>query len=135
MGSWKDKGYIFYSNKVRYSQEFNISKGESKFWITLNEWEGTVAEVLVNNEKAGIIAWSPEELDITNLLKEGENEITIRIVGSLKNTFGQFYQKEENWIYGPHGWNNAPKHQPDYDQYYLPDYGLMEPFELVRTVN
>lgn len=133
LGSWKDAGYIFYSDKVSYSQKFNIEKGTADFKVKLNNWQGTVAEVLVNNKKAGIIAWAPDELNVTELLKEGENEISVRIVGSLKNTFGEFYRKDKNWIYGPHGWNNAPEHQPAFDKYFMDDYGLMEPFKLLKN--
>jgi hypothetical protein len=133
LGSWKDAGYIFYSDKVSYAQKFNIEKGTAAFKVKLNNWSGTVAEVLVNNQEAEIIAWEPEELDITELLSEGENEITVRVVGSLKNTFGEFYREKTNWIYGPHGWNNAPEHQPGFDSYYIPDYGLFEPFELLKS--
>jgi hypothetical protein len=133
LGSWKDTGYIFYSDKVSYSQKFNLEKGTSDFKVKLKKWNGTVAEVLVNGEEAGIIAWEPEELDITKFLSEGENEITVRVVGSLKNTFGEFYREKTSWIYGPHGWNNAPEHQPAFDKYYIPDYGLFEPFELLKS--
>lgn len=133
IGSWKDAGYIFYSNNVSYSQKFIVEKGSSDFKVKLNEWNGTVSEVLVNNKEAGIIAWSPEELDVTEFLVDGENEITIRIAGSLKNTFGHFYQKGQKWIYGPGDWNKAPKHEPAYDQYYQIDYGLFEPFELLKA--
>jgi len=133
LGSWKDTGYIFYSDKVSYSQKFNLEKGTSDFKVKLKKWNGTVAEVLVNGEEAGIIAWEPEELDITKFLSEGENEITVRVVGSLKNTFGEFYREKTSWIYGPHGWNNAPEHQPAFDKYYIPDYGLFEPFELLKA--
>lgn len=133
LGSWKDAGYIFYSDKVSYSQKFNIKKGTASFKVKLNKWNGTVAEVLVNNQEAGIIAWEPEELAITDLLSEGENEITVRVVGSLKNTFGEFYREKTSWIYGPHGWNNAPEHQPAFDKYYIPDYGPFEPFELMKV--
>ena len=133
LGSWKDAGYTFYSNKVSYSQKFTIKKGSSDYKLKLNKWNGTRAEVLVNNKAAGSIAWAPEELDVTQFLNDGDNEITVRIVGSLKNTFGQFYESEISWIYGPHGWNKAPDHQPAYDQYYLNDYGLFEPFELLKS--
>jgi hypothetical protein len=133
LGSWKDAGYIFYSNKVSYSQKFTIKKGSSDFKVKLNKWNGTLAEVLVNNKEAGIIAWAPEELDVTDYLIEGENEIIVRVVGSLKNTFGHFYQKGQKWIYGPGDWNKAPKHQPAYDKYYQNNYGLFEPFELLKA--
>lgn len=130
-GSWIDAGYIFYSGKVAYTRKFNIVKGPGKFKVKLNRWNGTVAEVLVNRNSAGIIAWPPEELDITDLLNNGENEISVRITGSLKNTFGQFFEPEKLWINGPHEWNKAPEHQPGFDQYHLPDYGMFEAFELL----
>jgi hypothetical protein len=133
LGSWKDGGYIFYSNKVSYSKKFDIKKGSAHFKVKLNSWNGTLAEVLVNDKKAGIIAWEPEELDITEFLTDGENDITVRVVGSLKNTFGEFYRANKSWIYGPHGWNNAPENPPSFDKYYLPDYGLFEPFEVLKA--
>ncbi len=134
LGSWQDAGYPFYSDKVSYSQKFIIEKGNSNFKVKLTGWNGTVAEVLVNNQEAGIIAWPPEELDVTELCNEGENEITIRVVGSLKNTFGYFYADNQKWINGPHDWNYAPENQPGFDQYYLMDYGLFNPFELWKTL-
>ena len=65
--------------------------------------------------------------------KEGENEISVKVTGSLKNTFGFFYQKNDNWIYGPHSWNFSPKKIPAASEYYLMDYGMFEPFELVAV--
>ena len=102
--------------------------------MKLTGWNGTIAEVQVNDQEAGIIAWPPEELDLTQMLRKGENEISVRIVGSLKNTFGYFYEDNNKWIHGPHDWNNAPEHQPGMDQYHFMDYGLFSPFELWKTV-
>jgi hypothetical protein len=134
LGSWKDAGYPFYFNKVSYSQKYIIEKGKSFFKVKLTGWNGTIAEVQVNNKEAGIIAWPPEELDVTHMLTEGSNEISVRIVGSLKNTFGYFYEDNNKWINGPHDWNRAPKNQPGFDEYYLMDYGLFSPFGLWKTV-
>nr|WP_319509562.1 glycosyl hydrolase [uncultured Draconibacterium sp.] len=133
MGSWKNDGYIFYSNKVSYTKKYNIQKGINDFKVKLNKWNGTVAEVLVNNNHVGIIAFAPEELNITQFLKDGENEVTVRIVGSLKNTFGEFFTENKKWIYGPQGWNYAPTHQPSFNKYFINDYGLFEPFELLTS--
>jgi hypothetical protein len=132
LGSWREAGLPFYSQEVSYSQKFSVSKAnESAFKVKLNEWNGSVAEVFVNGQSAGLIAWQPNELDVTNLLKEGENEITVKVTGSLKSTFGFFYQKNDNWIFGPHSWNNAPKKIPEASEYFLMDYGMFEAFELV----
>ncbi len=135
IGSWKDAGYPFYPDKVSYSREYNIEKGKSVFKVKLSRWNGTLAEVRVNNQEAGIIAWPPEELDITGMLTEGKNEISVSIVGSLKNTFGYFYEENNKWINGPHDWNRAPENQPGIDQYYLMDYGLFSPMELWKSVD
>jgi hypothetical protein len=132
LGSWREAGLPFYSQKVAYSQNFSVSKTDgASFKIKLMKWNGTVAEVLVNGQPAGLIAWQPNELDITSMLKEGENEITVKVTGSLKNTFGFFYQNNNNWIFGPHSWNYAPEKAPAGSEYFLMDYGLMEPFQLI----
>ncbi len=134
LGSWKENGLPFYSQKVAYSGNFSVSKSDgTSFKVKLNKWNGSVAEVLVNGQPAGLIAWQPNELDVTSLLKEGENEITVKVTGSLKNTFGFFYQDNNNWIFGPHSWNYAPEKAPAGSEYFLMDYGLMEPFELVKV--
>ena len=133
LGSWREAGLPFYSQKVSYSEKFAISKtNNSVYKVKLNEWNGSVAEVFVNSQSAGLIAWQPNELDVTSLLKEGENEITVKVTGSLKNTFGFFYQKNDNWIFGPHSWNDAPEKIPAASEYFLMDYGMFEPFELVQ---
>lgn len=134
LGSWREAGLPFYSQKVAYSEKFNISKSNgTSFKVKLNQWNGSLAEVFVNNQSAGVIAWQPNELDVTSLLKDGENEITVKVIGSLKNTFGFFYQKNDSWIFGPHSWNYAPKNIPAASEYFLMDYGLIEPFDLLKA--
>ena len=71
--------------------------------------------------------------DVTSLLKDGDNEITVKVIGSLKNTFGYFFKEADKWIYGPHEWNYAPEKAPDASGYFLMDYGMMEPFGLVQV--
>ena len=95
VGSWREAGLPFYSQKVAYTQTFTVDKTEgSCFKVKLNKWNGSVAEVLVNGQSAGLIAWQPNELDVTSLLKDGANSITVKVTGSLKNTIGSFYQEK-----------------------------------------
>ncbi len=134
LGSWKQNGLPFYSQKVAYQRNYSVSKEVgANYLVHLNKWNGTVVEVIVNGSPAGLIAWQPYECNVSSLLHEGENEITVKITGSLKNTFGFFYQEANNWIYGPHSWNYFPGKAPGAEGYFLPDYGLMEPFELVKV--
>jgi hypothetical protein len=134
LGSWRGNGLPFYSQQVDYSQTYNVTKtAGTAFKVKLNRWNGSVAEVLVNGQTAGLIAWQPNELDLTSFLKEGSNDITIKVTGSLKNTFGFFYKKNEGFIFGPGSWNDAPEKAPDASGYFLMDYGMMEPFDLVQV--
>lgn len=133
-GSWREAGLPFYSQKVAYSQGFTVTKASgTAYKVKLNKWNGSVAEVLVNGQLAGLIAWQPNELDVTSMLKDGGNEITVKVIGSLKNTFGFFYKENKDWIFGPHSWNDAPAKIPSASEYFLMDYGLMEPFSLVEV--
>jgi len=133
-GSWRKAGLPFYSQKVAYTQQFHLEKTENaRYRVRLKEWNGSVSEVWVNGSPAGVIAWQPNELDVTSFLKEGANEIAVKVTGSLKNTFGFFYHKNDSWIFGPHSWNEAPEEIPPASAYYLMDYGLFEPFELLQS--
>ncbi len=132
-GSWQDVGLPFYSQEVGYSQTFQIGDISGyAFSIQMGDWNGTLAEVWVNGQNAGIIAWQPFELDVTEWMKTGTNEISVNVFGSLKNTFGFFYENNDNWIFGPFSWNRAPEKIPPASDYFLMDYGLFEPFKLFQ---
>ncbi len=133
LGSWQHLGLPFYSQKVAYSQKIDISKAaNARYEVRLPQWKGTIAEVWVNGKNAGLIAWHPNSLDVSEWIGEGENEITVKVTGSLKNTFGFFYHDNNSWIHGPHSWNGAPDEIPAASDYYLMDYGLYEPFVVVQ---
>jgi hypothetical protein len=132
-GSWQKNGLPFYSQKVSYKQSFDVKKSKNNHYkVRLNNWNGSISEVWVNGEQSGVIAWQPNELDITPYVKEGNNEVTVKVTGSLKNTFGFFYRNNDSWIHGPHSWNYAPKKLPAASEYFLLDYGLFEPFSLIQ---
>ena len=131
-GSWQEAGMPFYPGKVAYSMSYSVNRDEgAAFKVKLRDWKGVVAEVLVNGRPAGIIAWQPYELDVTEWIQEGQNDIKVTVTGSLKNTFGPFHDHSDDWIIGPHSWIKAPAHQPPGSNYFLSGYGLMEPFSLV----
>jgi len=132
LGTWKSMGYPFYSQKVSYSENFEIQKSTSQFKVKLNKWNGIVAEVFVNQKKAGVIAYPPYELNIGKFIIEGKNEVSVKVIGSLKNTFGYFYKDNNRWINGPGDWDTAPAKIPGIGQYFLMDYGLTEPFSLIK---
>ena len=132
IGSWKSQGYPFYSNKVRYTQRYKTLQSGKHYKIKLNRWNGTMAVVYLNGGKAGVITAPPYELELPAKMEAGENTVSIEVIGSLKNTFGYFYKSSKNrWITGPGDWDTAPATLPAFNQYFLPDYGLFEPFSII----
>jgi hypothetical protein len=130
LGSWKDQGQPYYSWDMAYSKNYTVENTSARYSLKLYKWKGTVAEVFVNSEKAGIIACKPYEFDLTPWLKKGNNTIEVRVVGSLKNLMGPHYNKDRG-INGPWHWNGVHKQAPGHD-YDLFDYGLMEDFSVFR---
>lgn len=129
-GSWQEQGMPFYSHDVSYSKTFeNPSIG--KMNVRLNDWNGTVAEVRVNGESAGIIAWKPYELNISDQLNDGENKVEVVVTGSLKNLMGPHHLNPERGFVTPWSFFRAPAHQPPGEEYDMIDYGLFEDFEIV----
>ena len=130
LGSWKKQGYPFYSDAVSYSTVYNVTNTSANYTVQLNEWSGTVAEVLVNEKTAGIIGWAPYNLDVSDLMKEGENTITVKVVGSLQNVIGPFNVMPKG-IATPWSWRYQPPYRSGSEYYHL-DYGLFAPFALYK---
>ncbi len=131
LGSWKEQGQPYYSWDVSYAKNYRIDDTSARYALQPGKWNGTLAEVYVNNDKAGIIAYKPYYFDLSPYLKEGNNKIEVRITGSLKNLFGPHYSTDTG-IAGPWHWNGVHRQDPGSD-YNLIDYGLMEDFTVVSS--
>lgn len=132
LGSWKEQGMPFYAKSVDYSQDYKIV-GPGKYQVQFKKWEGTVAEVLVNGQKAGIIFCQPFTLDISDLLKTGSNTVTVKIIGSNKNLFGPFHGNLPIGLASVQQWSNITNY-PSGAKYQQVNYGLMENFELQKQI-
>jgi hypothetical protein len=130
-GSWKEQGMPFYSWGVTYSIEYNIERLEGQYSVRLNKWSGTVAEVIVNDKVAPVIAFPPYESDITGLIKPGSNKIQVKVTGSLKNLMGPHFNNPRPGLVSPGSFRNV-KSYPAGKDYQLIDYGLMEDYTLIN---
>ena len=134
-GSWKEQGYPFYSDRVSYIKREFFTEVPERAVLQLGEWKGTVSEVRVNNELAGIIQQPPYSADITKYLLAGENKIEVTVYGSLKNLLGPHHNVTRYGIVTPWSFKYAPAVQPPGKSYDLFDYGLMEDFEILISEN
>ncbi len=129
-GSWKEQGIPFYSWGVTYSKEYDFGDAEGQYLVRLDKWSGTVAEISVNKEPAGIIGFPPFELDITRLAGKGSNTIEVKVIGSLKNLLGPHFNNPAPGLASPWSWRNVESYPPGED-YQLIDYGLFDEFEVL----
>lgn len=127
-GWWSGQGMPFYSWTVSYSRDYMVEDPSRHYLLALDELHGTVAEVLVNGEKAGIIGWKPLEIDLSGLLKKGKNEVDVRVIGSLHNLYGPHHVGHTTMV-GPGHWNEVAG-KMDCSQYIFRQYGLAGDFEI-----
>jgi hypothetical protein len=131
-GSWKDQGMPFYSWGVTYSREYNIEKTDGQYFVRLNNWSGTVAEIFVNDKPAAVVAFPPYESDITGLIGSGSNKIEVKVTGSLKNLMGPHFNNPRPGLVSPGSFRNV-KSYPAGKDYQIIDYGLYEEFTLLHN--
>lgn len=129
-GAWNTQGAPFYSSAVLYEQTYHIAENDdSQHYIELQEWKGTAARVDVNGQKAGYILWQPYKLDISSVLRPGENTVAVTVFGSLKNLLGPHHAGPLRGRAWPNMFQQHPKEgQPPGNQYDTIGYGLIEPF-------
>lgn len=94
-GNLAIEGYPFYSGSFSLSQKFNIKalKSDSKYYLELPNCEAIVSIIKINGKLANSLTWAPFRTDITPLLKNGENEVEITLVNSLRNLLGPHHHK------------------------------------------
>ncbi len=133
LGAWSAQDLPFYSEGVVYSRVFRAEGRKNGYKLRLGKWLGTVAEVRVNGRSAGIIGWPPYELDLSGLVTEGQNEVEVEVLGSLKNLLGPHHGKFNPGLIGSWLWRTAPEHTPPGAQYNLIGYGLFEDFQIAEV--
>ena len=131
VGSWKDQGMPFYSHDVSYAKTVEY-QNDKRYFVKLNDWNGTLVHILVNSKKVGIIGWKPFQLEITDYLNPGENSVEVVVTGSLKNQLGPHHNNPAHGLVTPWSFFFAPLHQPHGDQYDLLDYGLLSDYDIIE---
>ncbi|MEJ2703068.1 MAG: hypothetical protein P8Z79_11565, partial [Sedimentisphaerales bacterium] len=84
--SWKDIGFDFYSGRVLYRKTVTVDDDFERAWLDLGKVQHYV-EVYVNNRFVDLLLWPPYELEITDFLKKGRNEVALVVSNSIANRF------------------------------------------------
>ena len=129
LGDYTKQGYAEYPWEMAYKKHYEIYDTGKGYAVRLGRWNGTVAQVWVNGTKAGSIAYPPYELDITKSLRQGENEVEVRVIGSIANLYGPHYSNSQG-IMSPWMWEGVQQQRAGADYRVFP-YGLEEDFEVL----
>ncbi|MDQ7949190.1 MAG: glycosyl hydrolase [Pedobacter sp.] len=131
LGGWKAQGLPLYGQGVTYRKNYQVDNLTKKHEVKLDDWKGTVAVVKVNGVLAGTIAFDPFALDVSRYLKKGSNEISIEIIGSLKNLLGPHHSNPPSGYVAPALFRKVTGY-PSGNSYQTLDYGLFKDFDLLE---
>jgi len=136
-GSWKAQGWPFYGAAVRYRKTCVIpaNGAGAPYRLKLGPWLGATAEVFVGGKRVGTAAFAPHEVDLTNALAAGPNEISVVVYGTLKNTLGPFHNDPPLGRAWPGSFQQGAKGGlPAGSEYAFVDYGLFADFKVLKGV-
>ena len=122
-------GYPFFGGSVTTRFKYRYKPGMP---TVLNlDGRHAVAEVSVNGDKITSLLWT-KKLDIAERLSEGENEICVTIINSMRNALGpHHYTKDELELVGRQMWTFENERNDRECKVYKKRYSFV-PFGLVK---
>jgi len=123
LGDLCQTGYPFYVGEIEISKSISLdAPKDAKIMLRLEGLNSSLALVYVNGKEAGKIMFPPYEVEVTELIQSGENEVKIRLVGTLRNALGPLHYKggDPSFI-GPETFRDAANWV---DEYVLKPFGV-----------
>ena len=96
LSDWCRQGLPFYSGSVAYGKTLQpkLRAGERLF-VQIPDYRGVAVRVLVNGRLAGIAAWEPHEVEITDLVGNAPVHLQVEVLGHRRNSHGPFHLKQK----------------------------------------
>jgi hypothetical protein len=123
-GSWAAQGYPFYGESVTYETSVAVPAGASRLRLSLKEWQGSVAVVLLDGKEVGRLGWQPYEAEFA--AAPGKHVLQVKVVSTPRNTMGPFHNPTKPRMRAwPAAWSEFPSQQPAGPAYDVLGYGLI----------
>lgn len=108
------QGYWFFSGKMELVQTVSINKQSNvRYVVKLGSLNAPAAKLFINGEDAGLFAFAPFCIDVSELIKNGDNEIKIVLYSGNRNLLGPHHRPcGESYAVGPgtftdeYGWSD-----------------------------
>ncbi len=130
---WNQQGMPFYATGVAYRQTFQVDQLGGRYKVSASRWYGSVAKVVVNDKLCGPLVSPPWEVDVTDAVRAGENQVEVVVIGTLKNTLGPHHAGSGVGSAWPGMFQQGPEHPPPGSAYHTLGYGLFAPFSLLHA--
>ncbi|MEN6403235.1 MAG: hypothetical protein ABFD94_14955 [Armatimonadia bacterium] len=104
---WEAQGMPHVAGVGVYRRHFTAPT-QQQVWLRLPDTVDAV-EVLVNGQPAGQTAWPPYVFDLAGLLREGDNELEIRVSNTLGNIILGTYAGAKPPVYPSSGLQATPQ--------------------------
>lgn len=90
-----ENGFLFFSGEMNLTQNINVNKKDNTRYIfDVAKLNSPAAEIIVNGKYAGVLAFAPFRLDITELLQNGENHFMINLLSGNRNLLGPHHKPQ-----------------------------------------
>jgi len=92
-------GYPFFGGTIEIENTYNYKSGDPTMIVLTGRY--AVAEVSVNGKAAGTLMFT-DHIDLADMLKAGENTITVKLSNAYRNLMGPHHRKDpEPYGVGP----------------------------------
>ncbi|MCK5806467.1 MAG: hypothetical protein KAI66_26785, partial [Lentisphaeria bacterium] len=130
-GDWVGQGLAFYSGSVVYRRkvrELKLRKGQ-RLMLQTPDCKGSMVRIWAGTSEAGLMAWAPYEIDVTDFIKHGLLDLGIEVISHRRNSHGPL-QLKNRWpeSHAPGTFVEGHAVAP---RYYTVPCGLMKPPRLV----
>ena len=135
-GDWTRQGLPFYAGAVKYKFFFGWPEASpSKLFIKVPAFDGAAVKVIINKHEAGIISLNYKEVEISEFVVAGKNELCIEVFGHCRNSHGPLHYNKvkPDFISTEHFFTSGNEWT---DEYVLVSCGLNEaPQLIIRELN
>ncbi len=143
------QGYPFYAGRYALTQTFDLKEIDPtrRYILTFPGFEAILIEVTVNDKTLPVLFANPWEVDLTEALQPGQNQITLTLTNGLRNLMGphhnvggEFSEVGPATFSGSNDWPNILPGDPDWydvrisgkprlwrDTYHMIPFGILQP--------
>ena len=87
----EQQGFLFFAGSLTVSKTFDAK--DKNYMLDFVKKGINVVSAELNGKPVGKFLWEPYRADLSDLIREGENRLTLTLVGNLRNMQGPFHLK------------------------------------------